>query len=129
MIYIRYSCNVGTYTFALAFVCSFVRLQLILPDEGVRAKRITGALGEKSSSPSHLDNYFSKSSYFLGDPPPDPRFLASLGALSPVEPSFMERTLLVELHKLGLSRLSLVCLPMNAMHPIGGSYNAMIELY
>jgi hypothetical protein len=27
----------------------------------------------------------SKSSYFLGDPPPDPRFLASLGALSLVE--------------------------------------------
>jgi hypothetical protein len=27
----------------------------------------------------------SKSSYFLGDPPPDPRFLASLGTLSPVE--------------------------------------------
>jgi hypothetical protein len=26
-----------------------------------------------------------KSSYFLGDPPPDPRFLASLGALSLVE--------------------------------------------
>ena len=25
------------------------------------------------------------SSYFLGDPPPDPRFLASLGTLSPVE--------------------------------------------
>ena len=25
---------------------------------------------------------FSASSYFLGDPPPDPRFLASLGALS-----------------------------------------------
>ena len=27
----------------------------------------------------------SKSSCFLGDPPPDPRFLASLGALSLVE--------------------------------------------
>jgi hypothetical protein len=27
----------------------------------------------------------SKSSYFLGDPPPDPRFLASLGALSLAE--------------------------------------------
>jgi hypothetical protein len=27
----------------------------------------------------------SKSSYFLGDPPPDPRFLASLGALSLVD--------------------------------------------
>jgi hypothetical protein len=27
----------------------------------------------------------SKPSYFLGDPPPDPRFLASLGALSLVE--------------------------------------------
>jgi hypothetical protein len=27
----------------------------------------------------------SKSSYFLGDPPPDPRFLASLGVLSLVE--------------------------------------------
>jgi hypothetical protein len=26
-----------------------------------------------------------KSSYFLGDPPPDPRFLASLGELSLVE--------------------------------------------
>jgi hypothetical protein len=26
-----------------------------------------------------------ESSYFLGDPPPDPRFLASLGALSLVE--------------------------------------------
>jgi hypothetical protein len=29
--------------------------------------------------------HVSKSSYFLGDPPPDPRFLASLGALSLVE--------------------------------------------
>jgi len=28
----------------------------------------------------------SKSSHFLGDPPPDPRFLASLDTLSPVEP-------------------------------------------
>jgi len=29
--------------------------------------------------------HVSKSSYFLGDPPPDPRFLASLGGLSLVE--------------------------------------------
>jgi hypothetical protein len=36
-----------------------------------------------------------------GIPPPDPRFLASLGALSLVELTFMERTLLVELHKFG----------------------------
>jgi hypothetical protein len=36
----------------------------------------------------------SKSSYFLGDPPPDPRFLASLGVLSLVDLPFMERTLL-----------------------------------
>jgi hypothetical protein len=27
-------------------------------------------------------NYCGKSSYFLGDPPPDPRFVASLGTLS-----------------------------------------------
>jgi hypothetical protein len=39
-----------------------------------RAKRENGGLGP-----------VSKSSYFLGDPPPDPRFLASLGALSLVE--------------------------------------------
>jgi hypothetical protein len=37
----------------------------------------------------------------------------------------MERTQLVELHNLGLSRRSLFCLPMNAMHPIGGSYQAV----
>jgi hypothetical protein len=48
---------------------------------------------------SRSEGSVSKSSYFLGDPPPDPRFLAALGALSPVEPPFMER-LLVELHKL-----------------------------
>jgi hypothetical protein len=32
----------------------------------------------------------SKSSYFLGDPPPDPRFLASLGELSKVEPQIYQ---------------------------------------
>jgi hypothetical protein len=31
------------------------------------------------------DGPVNQSSYFLGDPPPDPRFLASLGALSLVE--------------------------------------------
>jgi hypothetical protein len=33
-----------------------------------------------------LGSLVSKSSCFLGDPPPDPRFLASLGALSVVPP-------------------------------------------
>ena len=33
---------------------------------------------------SRSEGPVSKSSYFLGDPPPDPRFLASLGALSMV---------------------------------------------
>ena len=37
--------------------------------------RVVG-VGVRSEGPA------SKSSYFLGDPPPDPRFLASLGALS-----------------------------------------------
>jgi hypothetical protein len=50
---------------------------------------------------SRSEGPVSKSSYFLGDPPPDPRFLASLGALSLVELPFMERTLLVELHTFG----------------------------
>jgi hypothetical protein len=31
------------------------------------------------------EDLVSKSSYFLADPPPDPRFLASLGTLSLVE--------------------------------------------
>ena len=31
---------------------------------------------------SRSDGPVGESSYFLGDPPPDPRFLASLGALS-----------------------------------------------
>jgi hypothetical protein len=34
---------------------------------------------------SRAEGPASKSSYFLGDPPPDPRFLASLGTLPPVE--------------------------------------------
>jgi hypothetical protein len=34
----------------------------------------------------------NKSSYFLGDPPPDPRFLASLGPLSPVQPNCLDLT-------------------------------------
>ena len=41
------------------------------------------ALG--SGSAPRSEERVSKSSYFLGDPPPDPRFLASLGVLSLVE--------------------------------------------
>jgi hypothetical protein len=40
-------------------------------------------LGRLNDEKSHV--VVSKSSYFLGDPPPDPRFLASLGTLSLVE--------------------------------------------
>ena len=36
-------------------------------------------------STARFEGPVGKSSYFLGDPPPDPRFLASLGALSSVE--------------------------------------------
>jgi hypothetical protein len=35
-----------------------------------------------SPTSSRSEGPFSKSSYFLGDPPPDPRILASLGSLS-----------------------------------------------
>jgi hypothetical protein len=44
-----------------------------VPEIVLRAMRENGDLGEDGSS------------NFLGDPPPDPRFLASLGALSWVE--------------------------------------------
>jgi hypothetical protein len=38
-----------------------------------------------NKSNSRSEGPASKSSYVLGDPPPDPRFLASLGSLSLVE--------------------------------------------
>jgi hypothetical protein len=81
-------------------------------------------LYRENARTSRSEGPVNKSSYFLGDPPPDPRFLASLGELSLVELPFMERTLLVELHTFGAKGSSLVCLPMNAMHLIGGSYKA-----
>jgi hypothetical protein len=40
---------------------------------------------KRGSGASRSEGPVGKSSYFPGDPPPDPRFLASLGALSLVE--------------------------------------------
>jgi hypothetical protein len=42
-------------------------------------------LENKKNKNRNSEGLVSKSSCFLGDPPPDPRFLASLGALSPVK--------------------------------------------
>jgi hypothetical protein len=47
--------------------------------ESLRTARPRGEAITRSEGP------VSKLSYFLGDPTPDPRFLASLGTLSPVE--------------------------------------------
>jgi hypothetical protein len=47
---------------------------------------------------SRSEGPVSKSSCFLGDPPPDPRFLASLGAMSSVE---LHHYLVVRLFLLG----------------------------
>jgi hypothetical protein len=58
-----------------------------LPLTARRAKRENSGLGHpgpKDLLVSHRTSV-SKSSYFLGDPPPDPRLLASLGSLSLVE--------------------------------------------
>jgi hypothetical protein len=60
-----------------------VTLSMLLPSVGCVCQwyssitALTGHPGQK--------DWVSKSSYFLGDPPPDPRFLASLGTLSLVQ--------------------------------------------
>jgi hypothetical protein len=48
-------------------------------------KAIGAYLNYNSTVKKNFLNAVSNSSYFLGDPPPDPRFLASLGELSLAE--------------------------------------------
>jgi hypothetical protein len=49
-------------------------------DKGVMEDQTEGTPQERED-PGPCCGSVSKSSYILGDPPPDPRFLASLGAL------------------------------------------------
>jgi hypothetical protein len=60
---------------------SFLVACLVTNGNRVFLKRNQMVLREQSQ-----DGPVTESSYFLGDPPPDPRFLASLGALSLAQP-------------------------------------------
>jgi hypothetical protein len=55
------------------------------PGWGVSPSKERHSLRRPERSETRSEGPVNKSSCFLGDPPPDPRFLASLGALSLVE--------------------------------------------